>query len=198
MTEKTAANRALGLWGRLGLAVLLAMCTLLSLQPVQATNAASVDAAAVDTEEPLLAATGSVSNVTAGGSGPAHAGDLLRLSVAMTNVGSIDVTAIGSSLLSLPAGFTLVVGSGAISGDGVGFSAGDGGFQAGTLTAGKSAIYHVDVITPPIQRAGSALFSLYVAADGVISIPVVGRVQTAPEAMASVWLPLVMHNGGVP
>jgi hypothetical protein len=146
--------------------------------------------------DPLLSALGGVVNLTGPPQGPAHIGDVLRFNVTMTSVGLVDVTAINSTGLSIPPGLSVVTGSGTIQG-GAGFIATDSGFSGGTLAPGNSAIYSLDADVTPSAQSGMAVFTLYVNADRVVSIPVVGRMQVVAgpgsELRPMVWLPLVMR-----
>jgi len=147
--------------------------------------------------EPLLSALGSVTDLSGPPDGPAHPGDILRFNVTMTNVGAVDVTNINSTVLSVPPGLDVVPGSGAIHGDGAGFVATDTGFSGGVLAPGKSATYSLDAEVTAAAQTGMAVFSMYVNADGVVSIPAVGRmlISTKPgsELRPAVWLPVAMR-----
>ena len=77
---------------------------------------------------------------------------------------------------------------------GNGFSADDSGFRGGTLAVGSVAVYTIDVTVQSVLSPGSAIFSCYVNADGIVSIPVVGRIRIAPANAADaprIWLPFV-------
>ena len=145
--------------------------------------------------EPALGATGGVVNLSGPPAGPAHPGDVLRFTVAMANFGAAEVTGIGSTNLLIPPGYTVVAGSGSVSG-GSGFVATDAGFSGGALAPGASATYSLDVNVPITAQSGMAVFSVEVYADGVVAIPVVGRMRIGPAAPApqpQVWLPIVMR-----
>lgn len=147
--------------------------------------------------KPLLSALGSVSNLSGVPSGPAHSGDLLRFTVAMTNVGTADVTNIQSLAFQLPSSVTVQAGSGAIQGQGTGFIATDSGFSGGRLTPGKSATYTLNVVVNANAPIGVAVFSMEVGADNIVTIPVVGRMRIVPTPGAApqpvIWIPLAIR-----
>ena len=142
--------------------------------------------------EPLLAATGSIINLTTPASAVAQPGDLIRFTVTLTNVGSVPVTNIGSNSLQLPVTTTVISGSGAFQG-GSGFSADDSGFSGGTLAIGTHATYTLDLRIAPAARLGSVVIRVDVGGNGSIIIPVVGRIQLvatpANLQVPRVWLP---------
>ena len=149
----------------------------------------------LEVQLPLLSALGAVTDLSGPPGGPARPGDLLRFSVAMTNVGSVEVTNINSTNVQLPPGYDVVVGSGTIQGEGTGFVVTDSGFSGGTLAPGKSATYSLDVRVPATVSAGVAVLSMEVNADMIVSIPVVGRMRILPDPGAALqpmmWLPIV-------
>jgi uncharacterized repeat protein (TIGR01451 family) len=151
----------------------------------------------LEVQLPLLSALGGVVDLSGPPDGPAHAGDVLRFSVVMTNVGAVDVTNINSTALQLSPGLAVVAGSGAIQGEGTGFVATDSGFSGGTLAPGKRATYTLDAEVTADARPGMAIFSLEVNAGMVVSIPVVGRMRIVPGPRPSpqpaVWVPLVVR-----
>jgi uncharacterized repeat protein (TIGR01451 family) len=146
--------------------------------------------------EPALGATGGVVDLNGPPVGPAHPGDVLRFTVAMTNFGAVEVTNIGSANLLIPPGYAVVTGSGSVSG-GSGFVATDEGFIGGVLAPGASAAYSLDVNVPITAQNGMAVFSVEVYANKVVSIPVVGRMRITSEPRPApqpiVWVPLVVR-----
>jgi hypothetical protein len=143
--------------------------------------------------EPLLSARGGAVDLSGAPGGPAHAGDILRISVTITNVGAVDVTNINSTPvpLRLSQGYAVVAGSGAMSGAGNGFVASDQGFSGGALAPGASATYSLDVTVLPNARGG-VVFSGEVNYAGV-AIPVNARmlIAPAPAVHPVIWLPAV-------
>jgi hypothetical protein len=145
--------------------------------------------------EPLLSAKGGVVDLSGAPGGPAHAGDVLRISVAITNVSTVDIPNIGSTPapLQIAPGYAVVAGSGSMSGDGTSFVANDQGFSGGTLAPGASAIYTLDLIVLPSARSG-VVFSGEVNYSGV-AIPVNGRmiIGPAPAPQSYDWLPVIIR-----
>jgi uncharacterized repeat protein (TIGR01451 family) len=145
--------------------------------------------------EPALGATGGVTDLSGPPAGPAHPGDVLRFTITMTNFGASGLNAINSTNLQIPQGYTVVSGSGAVSG-GTGFVATDQGFSGGALASGTSATYTLDVTVPASAQSGMAVFSIEVNAADVVSIPVVGRmriVKAASTPQPVAWLPIVVR-----
>jgi hypothetical protein len=145
--------------------------------------------------EPLLGATGAVTDLSGPPAGPAHPGDVLRFTVTMTSLGAVSLNGINSTNLQIPQGYAVVQGSGTVSG-GAGFLATDQGFSGGTLLPGASATYTLNVSVPANAPSGMAVFSVEVGAAAVVSIPVVGRMriaQAAPALRPVAWLPVVVR-----
>lgn len=143
--------------------------------------------------EPLLAATAALTDLDRS-AGPALPGDHLRFTVVMTNEGAIDVTNIRTVMLNIPPALEVTAGSGVVSG-GSGFSATDGSFSGGTLTSGTQATYTLEAVLAANVGPGSLVVSGEVAADGIVTIPIVARLRTGAEPQPRVWLPLVVGDG---
>lgn len=141
--------------------------------------------------KPVLAAIGRVDDLSRPADDQGRAGDTLRFTVTITNVGAVPVEAIQSSALQYPSSTTLVVGSGKITG-GSGFVSDDSGFRNGTLAPGAVARYQIDTIVKTNQR-GTASFSAKVEGRNVAAIPVVGRKQLYVPPYW-IWLPLTTRT----
>ncbi|HWQ14409.1 MAG TPA: hypothetical protein VNL77_16535 [Roseiflexaceae bacterium] len=162
-------------------------------QPWQSASASVT--VIVQSSERLLAATGGVIDLSGPPAGPAHPGDVLRFTVTMTNVGTLPVTSINSTVLQIPPSVDIVAGSGTVRGEGSGFTATDEGFSGGTLAPGRHAAYSLDSVVKADVTASMAVFSIEVNGEGIITIPVVGRMRLAPRPAAALqpvmWAPLV-------
>lgn len=112
------------------------------------------------------------------------------------NGAKIHTTWRGRTVLQVPPEVTVQAGSGKIQG-GSGFIANDGGFSDGTLTPGNVAVYTLDAVVKPTTQASMATFSMEVNANGVVSIPVVGRMRIVPTddppLPPAAWMPLVLR-----
>ena len=129
----------------------------------------------LQSNEPLLAAVGAVGNTSDPMNGPANIGDILHCTVTMSNVGAVDVTDIASNLFTLSRAVHVITGTGAIAGDGIGFTANDISFAKGAISPGLTATYSFDVEVIGTLRPGAVVFSMEVTANGIVAIPVVGR-----------------------
>ncbi len=153
----------------------------------------AVAVSAVQHAGPQLSALGSLTDLSGLASGPAHPGDVLRFSAVMINVGPVAITHINSTAMNASPGLSVRPGSGAIQGQGSGFSASDAGFTGGSLAPGQSATYTLDFVITATAPPGQAVISLEVGADEVISIPVVGRMQITANNHNRIMLPLVLR-----
>jgi uncharacterized repeat protein (TIGR01451 family) len=149
----------------------------------------------MDGAEPLLSSLGSVIDLSGAGTGPARPGDILRFTVTMTNVGTVNVTNINGTNFLPPAATTILIGSGKAQGQGSGFIAIGGGFSNDTLAPGRAETYTVDALVKPTASPGMAVFSLEVNGNGIVATPVVGRMRivTGPAPLLSprIWLAFV-------
>lgn len=143
--------------------------------------------------EPQLSALGSITDLNGPAGGPAHRGDVLRFSAMMVNVGPVAITHINSTAMNVPSGLTIRPGSGAIQGQGSGFSVSDAGFSGGILAPGQSATYTLDLDVTPSAPAGQAVISIEVGGDGVVAIPVIGRMQVTANGSSVIRLPLILR-----
>jgi hypothetical protein len=145
--------------------------------------------------EPLLAAVGSVTNLSRPGSATAIPGEQIRLSVTMTSVGTATVSGLGTTSLQLNQAVQAISGTGDISG-GAGFTATDSGFHGGQLAPGQRAVYSLDA-TVTATSLTTVVFALEVSGNAIAAVPVVGRmglvsnIGQAPVMIPQVWLPMV-------
>ncbi len=146
--------------------------------------------------KPLLAATAALADRDRPG-GLALPGDHLRFTVVMTSEGALDVTNIRSLYLDIPPALQVTPDSGALTG-GRGFVATDSGFRGGTLASGAQATYTLDATLAADAGPGMLVISGEVAADGIVTIPIVARLRVGAAAPSRAWLPLVVHDSGAP
>lgn len=135
---------------------------------------------------PRLQVSTAISNTTAPARTAARIGDVLRFSVTMTNTGVVNVVQIGGNSLSVPAGLSVVPGSGTVQG-GAGFVATDAGFTSGGLTSGNAATYTLDLEVTAGATRGRAAVTLMVGASGVEPAPAAAQAKIAAP---SLWLPV--------
>lgn len=142
--------------------------------------------------EPLLAATGVAVNLSTPGAAGAQPGDRLRLTVQLTNTGQVNAEQVASHALQLSARVFAVRNTATLVG-GHGFLADEGGFVGGVLGPGEAATYTLEATVMAPIRAGAVVFSGFVVARQVVSIPVVGRLRAQADPGGApprrVWLP---------
>jgi hypothetical protein len=148
------------------------------------------------TNQPLLSSLGSVIDLSRSETGPAHSGDILRFNITMVNIGSVDVTNINSTVFQASPTVTLLVHSHKMIG-GIGFVATDSGFSNGTLAPGQTAVYSIDALVKPTDKATLASLSMEVNGVGIISTPVRALMPIVTEPSPAplpprVWLALAM------
>jgi uncharacterized repeat protein (TIGR01451 family) len=135
----------------------------------------------VSGSEPLLASLGGVIDLSGPAGGPVRPGDVLRFTVTMTNVGTVNVMNIAGASFQPPAVVTVLSTSAKAQGQGSGFIASTSGFSNGALAPGKTETYQIDAAISPAAKTGMAVFSMEVSGSGIVTTPVVGRMRIVAD-----------------